>query len=612
MNTLRQQMLFLLVACFSTFFSIYLASNWNFFLEGFSPDRLAKTLMSCVFNYSLILLFAALFRRQYTALVLSQIFVGLIEFINFKKEKYLSTNFSPDDILLFSEAFKAAPLALKIAFFAFVAIFFAVLIFCFKKEKTTLLKTYLLQITLSVLMFCSAIYLNYIKSPIGACSKPDYPSICLNMSGFPNTRSDWMGDFRKIQNFGFTTFFMSKILDSLTEAFLPHETVSRETIQQIFKPLETPTATSFPTSSTTEQPNIVVVMDESMWNPRLLDKKLPKNLTPFTSQNRVSALLSPSFGGGTANVEFEALTSLNTIFFRNELVYVAKIRKPIYSLPLYLNSLGYDTIAMHNNWRYYYNRNRVYQQMGFNKFVSLENMMNSANHSTIFNQAGWANDDVIFDSIKTELNLASDQPKFIYAITVENHPMYADDRYGTQSYKLNPNLSESAHQKMATYTAGVARADQHIRDLTEFVKTLDRPTIVIAFGDHLPNLQNVYDEYHYFENDPNREELNAYETPLLLWSNYPVQRKILAQPYIAASFLAPKILHLANLPLPPYYQFIERVSRCYDVIHQKFIHEKASCQFDKAQLLDQYKALNNDTLNGQNFTYQMLKPQTVN
>jgi hypothetical protein len=135
MNTLRQQMLFLLVACFSTFFSIYLASNWNFFLEGFSPDRLAKTLMSCVFNYSLILLFAALFRRQYTALVLSQIFVGLIEFINFKKEKYLSTNFSPDDILLFSEAFKAAPLALKIAFFAFVAIFFAVLIFCFKKEK---------------------------------------------------------------------------------------------------------------------------------------------------------------------------------------------------------------------------------------------------------------------------------------------------------------------------------------------------------------------------------------------------------------------------------------------------------------------------------------------
>jgi hypothetical protein len=35
MNTLRQQMLFLLVACFSTFFSIYLASNWNFFLEGF-------------------------------------------------------------------------------------------------------------------------------------------------------------------------------------------------------------------------------------------------------------------------------------------------------------------------------------------------------------------------------------------------------------------------------------------------------------------------------------------------------------------------------------------------------------------------------------------------
>ncbi len=610
MNTLRQQILFLLVACLSTFFSMYLASSWNFLLDGFSSIRLAKTLMSCLFNYSLILLFAAVLRRQYTALVLSQIFAGLIEFINFKKEKYLSTNFSPDDILLFSEAFKAAPMPLKVAFFAFIVVFLTVLIFCFRKEKATPIKTYVVQLLLSAVMFCSAIYMNYIKSPIGACSKPNYPKVCLTISGFPNTRSDWIGDFRKIQNFGFTTFFMSKILDNLTETFLPHETVSRETIEQIFKPLETPTAASEPASSTTEQPNIVVVMDESMWNPRLLDKKLPKNLTPFTKQNQVSALLSPSFGGGTANVEFEALTSLNTIFFRNELVYVAKIRKPIYSLPLYLNSLGYDTIAMHNNWRYYYNRNRVYQSMGFHKFISLENMMNSTNRSTIFNQAGWANDDVIFNSIKTELSLASDQPKFIYAITVENHPMYSDDRYGAQSYKLNPNLSESAHQKMATYTAGVARADQHIRDLTAYVKTLKRPTIVIAFGDHLPNLQNVYDEYHYFDQDPNREEPNAYETPLVLWSNYPVQRKVFAQPFIPASFLAPKILHLANLPLSPYYQFIEQVSSCYDAIHQKFIREKASCKFNKEQLLEQYKSLNNDTLNGHNFTYQMLKPKS--
>lgn len=178
---------------------------------------LPSALMSCLFNYSLILLFAAVLRRQYTALVLSQIFVGLIEFINFKKEKYLSTNFSPDDILLFSEAFKAAPIPIS-CFFAFIAVFLTVLIFCFR--KATPARTYVVQLLLSAVMFCSAIYMNYIKSPIGACSKPNYPKVCLTISGFPKY-TQWLDPgFSQDSEFWFYhIFFMSKILDNLTETF---------------------------------------------------------------------------------------------------------------------------------------------------------------------------------------------------------------------------------------------------------------------------------------------------------------------------------------------------------------------------------------------------------
>lgn len=49
--------------------------------------------------------------------------------------------------------------------------------------------------------------------------------------------------------------------------------------------------------------------------------------------------------------------------------------------------------------------------------------------------------------------------------------------------------------KLSTYTAGTVRANQKLKELAEYLKTVDRPTILVAFGDHLPNLQEVYDSY---------------------------------------------------------------------------------------------------------------------
>ncbi len=71
-------------------------------------------------------------------------------------------------------------------------------------------------------------------------------------------------------------------------------------------------------------------MSESHWDARKLDKSIPPNITPTISKNQVSSLLSPSFGGGTANVEFEVLTSLNTYLNHNELAHVSKLKRPTY------------------------------------------------------------------------------------------------------------------------------------------------------------------------------------------------------------------------------------------------------------------------------------------
>ncbi|EPL1316326.1 sulfatase-like hydrolase/transferase, partial [Acinetobacter baumannii] len=304
------------------------------------------------------------------------------------------------------------PWHLQLIFFTLVIFFLIVLLIAIRKESKATFHIYVPNIVIFGLLGSGLIYLNFIKNPTGACFSENKPMICASLQEFPNTRNDWIGDYRKIQEYGFLTFYVSKVLDNVTSVLLPNRKMSEQGMQQILQqhhlvqPLE---------KNEREYPNIIIVMEESFWDSHHLESGLPKDLLSFVYQNQVSNLLSPSFGGGTANVEFEVLTSLNTTFFPNELLYVSKLKKPIYALPYYLNSIGYQTFAMHNNYSYYYNRNKVYPDLGFEKFISLENMIAKKDLGKVVNLGGWTTDDLIFDSIKSTLKENELQPKFIYA-----------------------------------------------------------------------------------------------------------------------------------------------------------------------------------------------------
>ncbi|EXR17317.1 sulfatase domain protein [Acinetobacter sp. 1130196] len=66
----------------------------------------------------MIQLFFILFGRKYAALALSQLIVIFLNFINQKKQQYLFSNLSPEDIFLVPEAMKASPWLLQLVFFS--------------------------------------------------------------------------------------------------------------------------------------------------------------------------------------------------------------------------------------------------------------------------------------------------------------------------------------------------------------------------------------------------------------------------------------------------------------------------------------------------------------
>ena len=613
MMLFKQQVMFFVVAFLSVFIFFLVQDDLSRLLSQSAAQqklRLFKYGFSILLNYALISGLYLLLRKTWVTILLSQFLVFSLSFINIQKENFLSASLVPSDFFLVKETLTAAPLPLKIATFTAIAVFLGFFIWLYRKEKSEQKRLILVNAILSVSIISFFITANFKNNFSGYCGTAQQSQLCKYTGYLPNTRGDWVGDHLTIKSLGFSTFFFSKSVDNLNNKIFQTEVIPQTRIDSLLTPPPLDNPTVPPQQETL--PNVIFVMSESHWDATKLDRSIPKNITPTINKNQVSQMLSPSFGGGTANVEFEALTSLNIYLNHNELMYVSKIKRPIYSLAEYFNELGYDSTAMHNNGQYFYNRSAVYQHLGFQRFISIENMVSAADRRKYINQAGWANDDLLYESINQQLK-QTDQPQFIYAISVENHPMYNDDRFGKDGFKITkPGVSDPTKRQLNTYLMGMQRADEKLKQLIATVEQLDRPTMIVFFGEHLPNLQNVYDEYGFFasaQEKAEKKDPKFFSTPLAVWSNFPIDRQQLKGEYIPAHFLASKVLTAAHLPLSPYYQLIQQINNCYTAVHQTEQPRTPQCQSTttQQQMFKAYQDLNMDVINGKNWTYQHLK-----
>ncbi len=122
------------------------------------------------------------------------------------------------------------------------------------------------------------------------------------------------------------------------------------------------------------KPNIVLIMCESFWDPTVLNgvhfsEDIMKNFNKY----KKGEIVSPAIGGGTSNVEFEALTGLSTYFLGpGVLAYNVYFRRDTPGIVSVLKDNGYNTIAIHPYMAEMYNRDKVYKFLGFDEFISLE------------------------------------------------------------------------------------------------------------------------------------------------------------------------------------------------------------------------------------------------
>lgn len=355
------------------------------------------------------------------------------------------------------------------------------------------------------------------------------------------------------------------------------------------------------------KPNIIVIMSEAFWDPSVM-KKVSFSNSPTPNINKLKQtslyghLESPTFGGGTANTEFELLTGNSVHFFNpGYMVYPNEIKEPIIALPSILKNQGYTCKAIHPFKNWYWNRSEVYRHMGFDEYIS-EEYLTAPKYKGFF-----VSDDYVTDLIIKEIE-ASKDPTFIFAVTMQNHGPFDDNRYQghTKDIEISSKVSSESIQILQTYTQGVYDADKALGRLTDYCNKLSEPTIVLFFGDHLPVLGKNYGVYKetgfILENNTNHKNtINLTSVPFILWSNYKATSKDIG--LINTSFMGPYLLEYAELDMPNYFKFLQSFSKQIPVISRTYAIDKQENIIESNS--EKYITYNNDYLQvQQNILYE--------
>lgn len=353
------------------------------------------------------------------------------------------------------------------------------------------------------------------------------------------------------------------------------------------------------------QPNVIVVMSEAFWDPTVLDTvEFSEDPIPYfrslQHKHTRGVLLSPVYGGGTANTEFEVLTGLSTQFLPGGIVpYVQFVHKPLEALPAIYKRQGYEATAIHTYDNWFYRRNTVYKDLGFDKYISKE----------FFTEPEYAGpyirDMELSYRILSQIQ-HTDKPDFIFAVSMQAHGPYSPEANPDNRIKVTGDLSDQTQAILENYTNTIADVDQSLKVLIDGLKKLKEPPVVVFFGDHLPMLGNnfdVYREAHFFsDEDTQPDYLKKYSVPLVVWDNFSRTKEELR---LSASFLGSYILERSKSDGSPLTDFLY-------TLHEKGSNVICAARYlDHEQITDeelaQYRLLQYDFLNGNEYAYE-LKP----
>lgn len=381
---------------------------------------------------------------------------------------------------------------------------------------------------------------------------------------------------------------------------------SKEAIAQIAEKYGALEASQKAAAALAEQPNIMYMMDEAFFDvtrlPGFTFSEDPLKFIHQAGQHTPSGyLLSPEFGGNTANVEFEALTGLSMYFLNDGSIPYQQRLVKMSSMPSIVSILkdrGYQAVAVHPFDDTFYNRNRVYPMLGFDEFTSQKEMENAER----ITPNGYISDMAAVKEAVAKLKSAQ-QPTFLHLVTMQNHFPFIKGLNGETTIDVG-GTQPAWKDELETYVQDTKLTDEALAYLDSALKSIKRPTIVVFWGDHLPALSSdIYTQAGWDQNPRLK-----HETKLMYLANFDIGK---ASPgTISPAFIGPSVFQLSGQEMPVFYKLLEAVqSELPGLSKNVLIGDSGvvtALSEQQQQLLNDYKLVEYDILEGENYSRDLL------
>ncbi len=413
-------------------------------------------------------------------------------------------------------------------------------------------------------------------------------SIFANMG----VRPDFWNQARGYHNYGFVFNFFANT------KYLYMNEPSNYDPNQIKDMIDKDKEEEEDTNTITDAPNIICIMNESLSDLSVLGEfETNKEYMPFLSslkENTIKGnLYVPVIGAGTSNTEFEFLTGHTTAFLPSgSNAYMLYIDNPTASLVSTLEAQKYSSFALHPYYAKGWNRTSVYSNFGFNKFTSLEDIMDISimqeyqqngndvdllqdlidqkypNSNMLVRQyvSDSYNYDLIIKDFKNRRN--KKKPYFAFNVTMQNHGGYNTIAKNFDQ-KIKQTQFPEEYPKVDQYLSLVKKSDTAFKKLIEYFENVPERTVICMFGDHQPTIEAEFVEkllgVGSLSSLTTEQAQSRYITPFYIWANYDIEEKEIDK--LSVNYLSSLVLKTADVQLTEYNKYLLKLSETLPVIN---------------------------------------------
>jgi phosphoglycerol transferase MdoB-like AlkP superfamily enzyme len=333
---------------------------------------------------------------------------------------------------------------------------------------------------------------------------------------------------------------------------------------------------NIPVTNKDDLPDIVVILNESVFDPSKLDYDFADKLKFEFFQNgkytKYSGILNVNtFGGSSWISEYEINTGVPHKSFAGPsyMPFITLGPHTNNSIMSYLRSIGYRVEVLYPVDKNFSLAMDAYTKLGSHEITDI--------YEYGFEPESWGRipDKMIGDMVIDALDRNPEKPKYLFAATMLNHGPHSS--FFPDNIGCSLSMNDQLCSKLNDYVARLAKTNEDQLDLIAKLMKRKKKTIIVNFGDHLPSFEGFSTQLRF-----TRDIKNYFKTFYNINANFDIKDES-KYPALDITFIPGLLLDIAKINNNSFYKansFIRK--NCHGQI--------AGCT-ENIKLLESYKSL---------------------